>query len=95
MTTPAVISIVGYGNEPEPITDHEIAAIQAVLDSGAAAEPCPFLREGQRIRITRGSLAGVEGILLKKKSDWRLIVSIEMLQRSISVEIDRETISVI
>lgn len=93
MTTPGVISVVGIGNEPEPITDREIAAVHAILDSGLAAEPCPYLRTGQRIRVTRGALEGVEGLLVQKKSEWRMVVSIDMLQRAVSVEIDRENIA--
>jgi transcription antitermination factor NusG len=95
LTTTGVISIVGCGTEPAPIDDREIAAIEAILRSGLATEPCPFLREGQRVRVRRGSLSGVEGILTKKKSDFRLVISVTMLQRSISVEIDREWIQVL
>jgi transcriptional antiterminator NusG len=93
MTTSGVISVVSVGKEPAPITDREIEAVHAILNSGLAAEPCPFLRVGQSVRVNRGVLAGVEGILVYKKSEWRMVVSIEMLQRSISVEIDREWIS--
>ncbi len=92
LTTTGVISIVGCGTEPAPIDDHEIEAIDAILRSGLATEPCPFLREGQRVRVRQGSLEGVEGILTKKKSDFRLVISVTMLQRSIAVEIDREWI---
>jgi transcription antitermination factor NusG len=88
MTTPGVISVVGYGSTPAPITDAEIAAVQAIVDSGLATEPHPFLRTGQRVRIKRGSLQGLEGILVKKKANWRLVVSVDMLHRSVSVEID-------
>ena len=95
VSTPGVVSVVGFGNEPAPISDSEIDAVRAVLRSGLAAEPCPFLREGQRIRVRRGSLEGLEGILLKKKSDWRIVVSVAMLQRSVAVEIDREWITTI
>jgi len=92
LTTPGVISVVGFGNEPAPIDSSEIEAIQAVMNSGLHTEPCAFLREGQRILVTRGSLTGLEGLLLRKKSEWRMVVSVAMLQRSISVEIDREWI---
>ena len=95
VSTPGVVSVVGFGAEPAPISDSEIEAVQTVLHSGLAAEPCPFLREGQRIRVNRGSLEGLEGILLKKKTDWRMVVSVTMLQRSVSVEIDREWITTI
>jgi len=95
LTTTGVISIVGCGTEPAAIDDQEIESIDAILRSGLATEPCPFLREGQRVRVRRGSLAGVEGMLTKKKSDFRLVISVTMLQRSISVEIDREWIEVL
>jgi transcription antitermination factor NusG len=94
VSTPGVVSVVGFGNEPAPISDSEIETVRAVLRSGLAAEPCPFLRDGQRIRVRRGSLEGLEGILLKKKSDWRIVVSVAMLQRSVAVEIDREWIAI-
>jgi transcription antitermination factor NusG len=91
-TTPGVVSIVGFGNDPAPVPDAEIEAVQAVLTSGRFAEPHPFLREGQRIRVTNGSLKDLEGILVKKKSAWRLVVSVAMLQRSVSVEIDFDSV---
>jgi transcription antitermination factor NusG len=93
LTTPGVVSVLGFGAEPSPITDREIEAIQTVLGSGLNAEPCPFLKEGQKISLTHGALEGLEGILLKKKSEWRMVISVTMLQRSLAVEIDREWIS--
>jgi transcription antitermination factor NusG len=93
LTTPGVISILGFGKGPTPIAENEIEAIQLVLRSDLAAKACPFLHEGQRIRVNRGSLEGLEGLLVKKKSEWRMVVSITMLQRSVSIEIDREWVS--
>jgi transcription antitermination factor NusG len=95
MTTPGVMSVIGFGNEPAPLNESEIEAVHAVMNSGLAAKPCPFLREGQRVRFRRGSLEGVEGILVKKESEWRLVVSIEMLQRSVAVEVDREAVNAV
>lgn len=95
ISTPGVFTIVAFGTEPAAIPDSEIEAIQTLLRSGFAVTPCPFLREGERIRIRRGALENLEGILVKKKNDWRMIISVTMLQRSISVEIDRECISTI
>jgi len=93
VTTPGVVSIVGFGTHPIPISDAEIEAVQRVLRSGPNAVPCPFLLEGQRIRVFRGPLSGIEGILLTKKNELRMVISVTMLQRSISVEIDREYIT--
>ena len=92
-STPGVVSIVGFGGLPAAIPENEIHAVESALRSGLAAQPCPFIREGQRIRVKSGILEGLEGILLKKKSEWRVVVSIEMLQRSLSVEVDPDSIS--
>ena len=88
LMTTGVISVLGLGRVPAPIPDVEIEAVRAVLRSGLLAEACPYLREGQRVRIKNGSLHGVEGILVKKKNQYRVVVSVTMLQRSISIEID-------
>lgn len=88
LTTPGVVSILGFGDQPPPILNEENEAVRAIVDSGIAAEPAPFLREGQRIRVTHGPLKSLEGTLVRKKSSWRLVISIELLHRSVSVEVD-------
>jgi transcription antitermination factor NusG len=93
LSTPGVFAIVGFGAEAAPIPDEEIEAVERVLASGLAADPCPFIREGQRIRIKYGPLESIEGIVVRKKSQWRMVVSVPMLQRSVSVEIDASWIS--
>ena len=93
LTTPGVISILGFGQEAAPVDDREIEAIQAVLRSGLHVEPCGFLQEGQKVRIVRGSLQGLEGILMHKKTQYRMVISVTMLQRSVTVEIDRDWIN--
>lgn len=72
-----------------PIPENEIESIQKVLDSEYQAVPHSFVREGQRVRISRGTLKDVEGILLRIRPDKGLfVVSIDLLQRSVAVEID-------
>lgn len=92
LTTPGVVAVVGFGSEPAAIPDSQIETVRQVLGSGLATEPCPFLKEGQRIRVVRGPLQGVEGILLQKKADWKLVVSIDLLQRSLAVEVDQDSV---
>lgn len=71
------------------IPENEIESIQRVLNSACHAVPHSFVREGQRVRISRGPLKDVEGILLRIKPDKGLfVVSIDLLQRSVAVEID-------
>jgi transcription antitermination factor NusG len=95
LSTPGVVGIVGFGKDPAEIAEEEIATIQSVLAAGLEVMPYPFLREGETVRIIRGSLEGIEGLLLKKKTDCRLVVSVTMLQRSISVEIDSDSIEAV
>jgi transcription elongation factor/antiterminator RfaH len=95
MITPGVASIVGLGMHPAPVSETEIETVRMILLRGSGAEPCPYIQEGQRVRIARGSLEGLQGILLKTKSEWRVVVSVTMLQRSVSVDIDRECVSAV
>ena len=92
LTTLGVEYIVGIAKIPIPISDVEIAALEAVMKSGAAAQPWPFLQAGQWVRIEGGAsagLAGFEGILLDFRGRRRLVISVTLLQRSVAVEIDR------
>jgi transcription antitermination factor NusG len=88
LSTPGVHAVVGYGGEPACISNAEIEAIRTVVESPVKAEPHPFLKCGDRVRVTAGPLRGLEGILLRKKNWCKLLLSVEMLQRSVAVEID-------
>jgi len=90
LVTPGVLRVIGVGKVPLPVNDSEIEAIRSIVKSGLQAEPWPFLKVGQRVRIERGSLEGVEGILLAVKKPYRLIVSVTLLQRSVAVELDQD-----
>ena len=89
----SVTSIVGFGKEPAPVPEREIESIRRLLASGRALSPWPYLRAGQQVRINRGALEGVSGTLLRERDEYRVVVSIELLQRSVAVEIDREMLS--
>ena len=97
LTTPGVVSVVGIGKQPLSIPDHELAAIRTILESAQHAGPWPYLREGQKVRLERGPLSGVEGIILKKKKGdkWRLVVSVTLLQRSVAAEVERDWVQVV
>lgn len=88
LTTPGVHTILYSGEKVATIPDHEIEAIRRAVNSSAQVEPHPFLRCGETVRVTRGSLEGVRGVLVRKKSLYRLILSVEMLAQSVAVEID-------
>ncbi len=88
LVTPGVLHVVGIGKTPQPVEDSEIAALQSIILSGLQTEPRSYLNIGQRVRVELGPLAGVEGILSAIKGSSRLVVSVSLLQRSVSVEID-------
>jgi transcription antitermination factor NusG len=93
---PSINQIIGFGKTPHPIDDAEVASLQTVCKAGIHAVPCPYLTAGAKVNILEGPLKGVEGILVQdavQTSDPRLVVSVTLLQRSISVEIDRDWIS--
>jgi transcription antitermination factor NusG len=90
LNTPGVASIVGVGKCAIPVPESEILAIRKVVESGLPVAPWPFLKAGQFVYINRGPLAGVEGLLVAFKNRSRLVVSVKMLQRSVTVEIESD-----
>ncbi|MCP5113125.1 MAG: UpxY family transcription antiterminator [bacterium] len=89
---PAIRNVVGFGNTEEPVPDSEIQAVQSILTSGRPVLPWEYLQVGDRVRIVDGSMTGIEGILLRRKDAWRVIVSVELLRRSVAVEIDHDMV---
>jgi transcription antitermination factor NusG len=89
LVIPGVIGVVSIGRMPVSVQEQEILAVQDVVKSGLAYQPCPFTA-GQPVRIESGPLRGLEGVVVEMKKSYRLIVSIQLLQRSVSVEIDQD-----
>lgn len=88
VTTPGVHMILYRGERVATIPEPEIQAIQRAVEGPYRVEPHPFLACGARVRVTRGPLEGVVGVLARKKNLYRLVLSVEMLARSVGVEID-------
>jgi transcription antitermination factor NusG len=90
--TPGVLQVVKFNGLAAPLNDREIEDIRAMVGAGARLSPWPFLRAGDRVRVERGPLRGLEGTLLRDGGEARLVVSVELLQRSIAAEVDPETV---
>ena len=88
MTVPDFMYIVGQGSVPEPLDELDIIAVRRLVADGAGVGPWPFCTAGQVVEVVRGPLAGLRGIYLRAKSETRLIVSLPLLQRSVSTEIE-------
>jgi transcription antitermination factor NusG len=89
LNTPGVRSIVGFGRNPAPVSDVEINAIQTMITSGLVIQPWPYIKAGDAVEIVGGALAGVRGIALREKGVERVVVNVELLRRSVAVEVDR------
>jgi len=90
LTAQGVVSLVGFGKTPSPIPEQEIQHIRSMTQSGLLVTPWPFLQVGQQVVIEHGPLEGVEGILQQVKGKFRLVVSICLLRRSVSTEVNRD-----
>ncbi len=87
LSVPGVIAIVGCGSAPSPLPDAEIEWLRTGLEQ-SSLEPYPYLVAGDRVRIRSGVMQGMEGILVRKKNELRLVVTLELIQRSVAVELD-------
>lgn len=87
LRTNGVIKFVGSGNTGTPIPDGEIESVRTLVTRGVPYQNHTFLNIGQRVRIRGGSLDGVEGVLIDKNDDLSLVVSIQLIQRSLAVRV--------
>lgn len=85
---PGLARLVGFNGTPTALPEEEIEALQVGLTNGVRAEPHPYLTVGRRVCVRTGPLAGLEGILLRKKNGSRFIISLDLIMRSIATEID-------
>jgi transcription antitermination factor NusG len=92
LSTPGIYSVVRSGDQFADIPELEIQAVRQVVRTSARAEPYPFLKCGDLVRVISGPLTGVEGILVRKRDQFRLILSVDLLHRSIAVEVDAENV---
>ncbi len=95
LVTPGVVRIVGAGRHPIPVDTSELDAIRTVVESGLSTRPAAHIRIGQKVRVERGPLRGIEGIIVEHKNSQRLILGVSLLQRSLSVGVELEWLSAI
>lgn len=83
-----VVHIVSFNGQLAALPEHEIDVLRNGLENQVYAEPHPYLRVGRKVRVVRGPMEGTEGILVRKKDKYRVVLSIDVLMRSVAVEID-------
>lgn len=87
LEVPGVVLVVGVAGRPAPLPDADIDALRVGLHQ-RKAEPHPFVKVGERVRVRRGSLAGMEGVVVRSKSVLRVVISLDLIMRSVAVEVD-------
>lgn len=85
LQVPGVLRWISFNGRPSPIPDAQIEAVRQIVNNSLACSPYPFLKSGDRVRIRGGCLEGVECVLVSEPGERKLVVSIEPLQRSISI----------
>jgi len=85
---PSVVHLVSFQGKPTPLPEHDIETLRHGLDLRVRMEPHPYLQAGRRVRMRSGPVAGLEGILLRRKHGARLVVSLDILMRAVAVEVD-------
>ncbi len=85
---PSIARLVGFGGPPVALPDNEMETLRSSLTNQLRAEPHPYLKVGRRIRVAIGPLVGFEGIVVRKKKQRRFVISLDLIMRSVAVEMD-------
>lgn len=88
LEVPGVVRLVSFNGKPAPLPAEEIEALRNRLSGSAKVEPHPYLRAGRKVRVRSGPFQGLEGVIVRRKDRCRLIFSIDLIQRSLAVELD-------
>ncbi|HET9177840.1 MAG TPA: UpxY family transcription antiterminator [Terriglobia bacterium] len=92
LKVPGVVRLVGFNGVPAALEDREVEDLRQALAAGVAAWPHPYLTEGSRVRITAGPLAGRQGILVRRQGTVRVVLSIDLIQRSVLVDVAADSL---
>ena len=85
---PSLVRLVGFGRQPTALPESDVAAIRMCLEHTGRIEPHPVISAGQRVRIVRGALAGIEGVLERRKGISRLVLCVSLIMRAVAIEVD-------
>jgi len=87
LEVPSVVRLVGFNGRPAPLPEGDVTRIREFLARGFRAEPHPYLTVGKKVRVKNGPLAGMEGVLLRRKGKFRVVISIELVQQAAAVDV--------
>ena len=93
--TRGVVHVVGDGESAVAVPDEQVEAIRQMIESPVKVDPWPYMRKGTLVRVKTGPLTGMEGYIVRRKGTCRLVVSVDLLGRSVAAEIGAECVDVI
>lgn len=93
LQVPSLVDLVGFNGIPVPLPDMEIDTMREVLSSGLIAQPYPYLAAGTRVEIRSGPLRRLTGVLLRRHGQRRLVLSVDLIQRSVIVDLDEADVT--
>ena len=91
LEAPGVVNIVSFNGRPAPIPDSEVEVLRRGFGTDGV-RPHPFIKVGRKVRVRTGPMTGLEGVLVRKKDRCRLVLSINLIQRAVCVEVDEEAV---
>lgn len=95
LTTKGVVRILGVNGNPIPIPDQQINSIKGLLESNLNYDPYQYLVEGKEVEVVNGPLTGSRGKVIERRGQYRLILSVDLIQRAVSVEVDIDDVDLI
>jgi transcription termination/antitermination protein NusG len=88
LRVPGVVHLVTFQGKPAPVKGAEFEILRRGLIGSSILRPHPYLKAGRKVRIRSGSMAGIEGIFVRRKDSARVVLSISLIERSVAMEID-------
>jgi len=88
LEAPGVVRLVGFDGQPYPLPERDIESLRAAMRGSLRFAPHPYLTAGSRVRLVRGPLAGMQGLLLRRKNVYRVVLSLDLIARAAAVEVD-------
>ncbi len=95
LEVPGVVQFVSFDGRPAAIPAEEIETLRNRLGGDAKIEPHPYLRTGRKVRVHSGPFQGLEGIIVRRKDRCRLVFSIDLIQRSLAIEVDEADVEAV
>ncbi len=95
LEVPGVACLVGFAGKPVAVPEEEFARIRGILSKGLRAQPHPYLQAGRRVRVRSGPFEGMEGIVVRRNNNSRLVISLELIHRAIAVDVEEASLEVL